>query len=122
MSSVQVEALVRVLENLQKAGSPVAGLTATRREEVASFALRRMQSFGRRGIAEAEFGRKVTDLANGLATKFERQPQLVGPLIKDYEFVAQYLLKRYGGDAERFNQDARKAARPLSQSLKHHRQ
>ena len=52
-----------------------------------------------RSLADAEFKRKVADLAKGFSERFERDCRLVGPLIKDYEYVAEHLLMRCGVDA-----------------------
>jgi hypothetical protein len=53
-----------------------------------------MRSFHRRGVPINDRPRCVRDLAKGLASRFEIEPRLVGPLIKDYEFVAIGLLTR----------------------------
>ncbi len=83
------------MESLYQSGSPVAGATPSQRERIASLALRRIESFHRRGVAEADQDHQVVDLAKGLANQLERQPELIGPLIVDYRHVAAALLKVY---------------------------
>ena len=97
-SSVQ-SSLVGALETLWASGSPVAGSTVQQRERVASCALRRMKSFGRRGVAEGDRRSQVVDLAKGLAAHLERKSELVGALLKDYEHLAEGLLTAAAHDA-----------------------
>jgi hypothetical protein len=87
--------LVLALESAWSQGSPVAGSDSTQRAEIVATAVRRIQSFSRRGVPDSDLSRQVVDLAKGLATQFEAKPELVGPLIKDYEHIARLLLERY---------------------------
>ena len=94
-SAVTVEAaLVRALEHAWEGGSPVAGSTPDVRESIATVAVRRIRSFSRRGVAQNDAAR-AGDLARGLVAKFERNPGLVGPLIRDYRRLADTLLRAY---------------------------
>jgi hypothetical protein len=87
--------LLQILESAWAQGSPVAGSGSAQRSEIAAVALRRMQSFSSRGVPDADTSRQVVDLAKGLAAHFESKPELVGPLIKDYQHIAALLLERY---------------------------
>jgi hypothetical protein len=87
--------LAEELELLYRSGSPVAGTTPSQRERIASVALRKIESFQRRGAAEPNQEQQVIDLAKGLVNQFEGQPELVGRLITDYRHVAAALLKAY---------------------------
>jgi hypothetical protein len=90
-------ALIQVLEAAWNDGSPVAGSTLENRAKVAATAIRRINSFSRRGVPEGNHPRQVADLAKGLVAQLEARPHLVGPLIKDYEHVAGLLLNSYRG-------------------------
>ena len=65
-------------------GCPVAREAA----EIAPVALRRWRSFERRGLNIADRTGRIRDLAKGLAQHLESDIQLVGPLMRDYEFLA----------------------------------
>jgi hypothetical protein len=67
---------------------------------LASIALRRIKSFTRRVVPLNDRRRRVVDLAKGLASQFERNPELVGPLIKDYEYIAERMLDVYSNRAQ----------------------
>ncbi len=51
-------------------------------------AVRRWQSFKRRGIAEDNRQARIKDLAKGMIERLEPEPLLVGPLRADYEYLA----------------------------------
>jgi hypothetical protein len=91
------QALVQVLEAAWNDGSPVSGGTPEHRAKVAAVAIRRITSFSRRGVPEGDHSRQVVDLAEGLVAQLEAKPDVVGPLIKDYEHVAGLLLNSYRG-------------------------
>ena len=96
MSSDRIkEALTLALERSWDDGSPVAGSTPDKRAEMAERALRRINSFARRRVAENNIDAQVRDLAKGLVQAFERDPNLVGPLIVDYEYVSKKLIETY---------------------------
>jgi len=76
-------------------GSPVAGQSLGPRREIAVAALRRIRSFRRRGVPINDRSYSVRDLARGLADYLEDEPDLVGPLMKDYQFIARGLLDAY---------------------------
>src|SRR5262245_60397427 len=76
-------------------GSPVAGQSLDRRREIAIAALRRIRSFRRRKVPIDDRSYCVRDLARGLVDYLEDEPDLVGPLMKDYQFIASGLLDAY---------------------------
>ena len=73
-------------------GSPVAGSSPDGWHEVAHEAIRRIRSFERRKLSQSDRTVKVKDVARRLADQFESRPDLVGPLIVDYEYVAAKVL------------------------------
>lgn len=99
-ASTLTQSLIQALEQAWENGSPVAGRTIQERERLASIALRRIKSFTRRAIPLNDRRRQVGDLAKGLASQFERNPELVGPLIKDYEYIAERMLEVYSTHAK----------------------
>lgn len=72
-------------------GSPVAGYSPEDRQKTAAIALRRWKSSARRGISNDDIPAKIHDLAKGLIEAFEPDLKLVGPLKRDYEWLAQEL-------------------------------
>jgi len=91
-------ALTALVESLTCAfqdGSPVAGQSLDRRREIALAALRRIRSFRRRRVPINDRSHCVRDLAKGLVDHLEDEPGLVGPLMKDYQFIASGLLDAY---------------------------
>ena len=88
-------ALVTALTLAWNSGSPVAGQSIEQRREIAVVVLRRIRSFRRRGAPIHDRGFCVRDLAKGLVACCEAEPKLVGPLMRDYEFVASRLLDAY---------------------------
>jgi hypothetical protein len=89
--AVLVAALTRAFDD----GSPVAGRSPERRREIAVAALRRIRSFSRRSVSIGDRRHCVDDLAKGLSDHVETESNLVGPLMKDYQFVACRLLDAY---------------------------
>jgi len=73
------------VEAAWEAGCPDAGSDPARRAAVARRAVRRWGSALRRGVST---GRRVDDLAAGLVAAFEPKPELVGPLPRDYDYLA----------------------------------
>jgi hypothetical protein len=65
-------------------GCPVAN----RADEIASVAIRRWQSSERRGVKGSDSDGRIRDLTKGLISHFEPDPGLVGPLRRDYEYLA----------------------------------
>ena len=88
--SKEEDSLLAALSAAWDAGNPVAGQNEAVRLRISRIALRRISSFTRRGIDGLSQEAKLTDLAQGLAAELEAQP--AGPLIRDYEHLAQVLL------------------------------
>jgi hypothetical protein len=99
-ASTLMQSLIQALEQSWENGSPVAGRTFQERECLASVAPRRIKSFTRRAVPLNDHRRQIVDLAKGLASQFERNPKLVGPLIKDYEYIAERMLDVYSTRAQ----------------------
>jgi hypothetical protein len=84
---VSAETLARVVAAIARAsdeGCPVA----SRPEEIAPVAIRRWGSSSRRGLKPSDRQGRIRDLAKGLVAHFDFEPTLVGPLRKDYEYLA----------------------------------
>ena len=78
------------LDALWRDGSPV--VRPDNMDEITTVAWRRWNSFERRnGKRSSGLERRVEDLAKGLRDKFERNPNLAGPLIEDYRHLARAL-------------------------------
>ena len=84
---VSAEMLARVTAAIARAsneGCPVA----SRPEEIALVAIRRWGSSSRRGLKPSDRKGRIRDLAKGLIAHFDFEPTLIGPLRKDYEYLA----------------------------------
>jgi hypothetical protein len=87
MSDNRTETTVKVVAAiavLWEEGCPVA----MNPEETAPIAIRRWNSSARRGVKQSDIQARIRDLAKGLVARFEQEPELVGPLMRDYECVA----------------------------------
>ena len=85
---VSAEILARVVAAIRRAsneGCPVA----SRPEEIAPIAIQRWGSSSRRGVKPSDRRGRIRDLARGLVAHFDFEPTLVGPLSKDYEYLAE---------------------------------
>lgn len=87
------------LLELRRSGSPVVCEDGV--DEMLSVARRRWQSFERRNARKraGDLGARIEDLAKGLRDHFEESPQLVGPLMEDYRFVAGVLANEFSRDS-----------------------
>jgi hypothetical protein len=77
--------VVKAISQAWAEGCPVASRPA----EIATIAIRRWLSSERRGLRPSDRGARVRDLAKGLVSHFESEPALVGPLLRDYEYLAE---------------------------------
>jgi len=77
------------LADLWDQGCPLA--SPNDRERLVDVGLRRLRSFHRRHprIRRPSHEARIRDLVRGLVEAVEPEPRLVGPLVKDYECVAE---------------------------------
>jgi hypothetical protein len=87
-----LDELIAVVQHCWDCGSPVAGSSRVRWEQIALVAIRRMRSFSRRGIARDDIPAQIRDIAEAFVSTLEPRPELVGPLITDYQYVAERCL------------------------------
>jgi hypothetical protein len=80
-------------------GCPVADWRPEGQISIANVCLRRYASLARRGVSAADRAGQVRDLARGLVEASDRDPRLVGPLIRDYEWLAEQVLGAIVGDS-----------------------
>ena len=80
--------VIEAFERLEAEGCPLP--VPEQRERMAEVAFRRWRSFGRRSAARhPSRADRIRDLAHGLVDALEPDPRLVGPLMRDYECVAE---------------------------------
>lgn len=87
---------VAAVEACWNEGSPVAGQTTEEWERTAQVILRRIRSMDRRNFYHDDFSKQLRYIAEGMVQEFERDPNLVGPLIVDYMYVAERVLNSIG--------------------------
>jgi hypothetical protein len=83
-----LEVVIKAVASAWEHGCPVAGHAAETQAEIARRAVRRWRSSARRGISQEDRADRLRDLAEGLVAEFEPDPCLVGPLRRDYEYLA----------------------------------
>lgn len=88
-------AVIAAISELRVEGCPVAAP-----EAMAPIAVRWWFSSGRRGVKENDLEARIRDLAKGLAGQFEDDPRLVGPVMRDYECVAERVARVLSGEPE----------------------
>jgi hypothetical protein len=81
-------AVIAAIEAAQRAGCPVASWNPSIVEETARVAIRRWRSSARRGVDQSDHQARIRDLTKAFVAHFERDPKLVGPLLRDYEYLA----------------------------------
>lgn len=70
-------------------------------QAMAEVAVRRWRSFdSRTKVKRPSFEDRVDDLARGLLKRFEDQPELAGPLIEDYRYVASLIAGQWRPNTE----------------------
>jgi hypothetical protein len=75
-----------------EAGCPVADWRPEGQAAIADVCLRRYGSLARRGVAAGDQAGQIRDLACGLVAASGQACGLVGPLIRDYEWLAEQVL------------------------------
>jgi hypothetical protein len=85
---VSAETRARVVAAIARARSEGCPVTH-RPEEIAPIAIQRWSSSTRRGLKPSDRKGRIRDLARGLVAHFDFEPTLVGPLSKDYEYLAE---------------------------------
>jgi hypothetical protein len=88
LADEEFRVVIAAIEAAWEAGCPVAGSEPARQAEIARRAIRRWGSAPRRGVNPAQ---RVGDLAKGLIAAFEPEARLVGPLARDYEYLASVI-------------------------------
>jgi hypothetical protein len=73
-------------------GCPVAGSTPEKQTADAAVCLRRLRSLARRGVDSDDRPKVVRDLALGMVAADEQDLRSIGPLIRDYEWLAERVL------------------------------
>ncbi|WP_341718328.1 hypothetical protein QQG74_00490 [Micromonospora sp. FIMYZ51] len=80
--------VIAAFERLHAAGCPLP--IPAQRERIATVAFRRWRSFERRSrIRRPTRADRIRDLARGIVDALEPDPRLVGPLMRDYECLAE---------------------------------
>lgn len=75
-----------------ESGCPVADWRPAGQAAIADVCLRRYGSLARRGVGAEDRAGKIRDLARGLVEASGQERALVGPLIRDYEWLAEQVL------------------------------
>lgn len=81
-------AVLNVLVRAWDAGCPVAKPSP----EFSRAAVRRYRSSANRGVGLADRPARLRDLAKGLVAYHDGTPSSVGPLMRDYEYLADLIL------------------------------
>jgi hypothetical protein len=87
-----LHAVASAIEACWDEGSPVAGQSADRWQEIAHVAIRRIRSFDRRNIPDTDQAAQIRDIAQGFVAAFEDDSEMVGPLFVDYQYIAEKAL------------------------------
>lgn len=75
-----------------ESGCPVANWRPEDQAAIADICLRRYGSMARRGVIEGDRDGQARDLACGLVEASGQELGMVGPLIRDYEWLAEQVL------------------------------
>jgi uridine kinase len=87
----QLEVARQAVEKVSMVGSPLG----SDHDAWASVAVRRWNSSQRRNVEPDDYDGRIEDLVKGLIQQFEPDPDLVGPLIEDYRFLARRLAQAF---------------------------
>jgi hypothetical protein len=91
----QIRRTAEAIRALSERGCPAAAWDETESLHEADVALRRWRSQERRQVRPRD---RRADLVAGLIAAFEREPELVGPLKRDYECVADVVIESMPAD------------------------
>jgi len=83
-----------------ESGCPVADWRPEGQVKIANICLRRYVSLARRGVSLADRAGQVRDLARGLVEASGQDRALVGPLTRDYEWLAEQVLAAITGESQ----------------------
>jgi hypothetical protein len=84
-----VDLAIIAIKAAWEAGCPVAHA----HEQIAPIAIRRWRTSDRRGVEQNDENARIRDLAIGLVAQLEEDSKLVGPLVRDYKYLASELAK-----------------------------
>jgi hypothetical protein len=93
-----------------ESGCPVADWRPEGQAAIADVCLRRYSSLARRGVGAGDRAGQVRDLARGLVEASGQDRALVGPLIRDYQWLAEQVLAAITAEEEG-KEDAARFAR-----------
>ena len=83
-----LQAVAAALYGAWKSGCPVAPQSPEAAENPARVMIRRWRSARRRGVDESDRAARIRDLVKGMVEQWGDDPKLLGPLVKDYEYLA----------------------------------
>ncbi len=84
--------LIAAVAAAWEAGCPVADWRPEGQAAIADVCLRRFSSLARRGVSASDRAGQVRDLARRLVDVSGQDRKLVGPLIRDFEWLAEQVL------------------------------
>ena len=76
-----------------ESGCPVAPQSPRTAEGLARIAIRRWRSARRRGVDESDRAARTRDLVKGMVERSGGDPKLLGPLVRDYAYLAGEVAK-----------------------------
>jgi len=75
-----------------ESGCPVAGSQPEQQAAIADVCLRRHASLNRRGVPLSDRPAQIRDLARGMVQASGQTARAIGPLMRDYEWLAEKVL------------------------------
>ena len=97
---VERDRAVAAIAAAWEAGCPVADWRSDGQAAIADVCLRRYRSLARRGIAAGDQAEQIRDLARGLIEASAQTFKIVGPLIRDYKWLAEQVLVAIVGEPQ----------------------
>jgi hypothetical protein len=95
-----VQRVIAAVAAAWESGCPVAGSRPEAQARISEVCLRRFRSINRRGTGADDREGQIRDLARGMVEASGQTPGLVGPLIRDYEWLAAQVLAAITGEVE----------------------